>query len=134
MTRPATLCEAAERIARGGACDVAVAEFLDTFYAEPSADLRLAMLMAEPPFTGDARQDALFGAIGEYLAKQYRLPRVPPWVGDARRVLAEPWFTTTMDSDAMREYLTVSSPAEFAHRNIFTESQPLRRARRPETA
>ena len=53
---------------------------------------------------------------------------------DRDLLLAEPWFTTPMDSDAMREYLTVSSPAEFAHRNIFTESQPLRRARRPEPA
>jgi hypothetical protein len=32
-------------------------------------------------------------------------------------------------SDAMREYLTFSSPAEFASRNIFTEERPLRRAR-----
>jgi hypothetical protein len=29
----------------------------------------------------------------------------------------------------MREYLTFSSPAEFASRNIFTEERPLRRAR-----
>jgi len=29
----------------------------------------------------------------------------------------------------MREYLTYSSPAEFASRNIFTEERPLRRAR-----
>ena len=33
------------------------------------------------------------------------------------------------DSDAMREYLTFSSPGEFASRNIFTEERPLRRAR-----
>ena len=31
----------------------------------------------------------------------------------------------------MREYLTFSSPAEFASRNIFTEERPLRRARGP---
>jgi hypothetical protein len=34
----------------------------------------------------------------------------------------------------MREYLTFASPAEFASRNIFTEVQPLRRARGPQPA
>jgi hypothetical protein len=34
-------------------------------------------------------------------------------------------------TDGMREYLTFSSPAEFASRNIFTEERPLRRARGP---
>ncbi len=133
MTRPATLSEAAERVARGVPREIALSEFLDTFYLEPSAEARYAMLAAEPAFSGDARLDALLGAIGEYLAKQFRLPRVPPWVGDKRRVLDLPWHTTDSDSDAMREYLTVSSPAEFVHHNIFTEAMPLRRARRPET-
>ena len=35
------------------------------------------------------------------------------------------------DDGAMREYLTFSSPGEFASRNIFTEERPLRRARGP---
>jgi hypothetical protein len=129
MTRPVTLCEAAERIAQGAPRDVALAEFLDNFYVEVSGEARLAMLAAEPPLSGDVRLDALFGAIGEYLAKQHRLVRVPPWVGHPCRVLAEPWFTGADDSDGMCEYLAVSSPAEFVHHNIFTESMPLRRAR-----
>jgi hypothetical protein len=37
-------------------------------------------------------------------------------------------------TDAMREYLTFASPAEFASRNIFTEGRPLRRARGPQPA
>jgi hypothetical protein len=131
MTRPATLCEAAERIVHGQQRDKALAEFLDSFYVETSTAARLAMLQTEPPFTGDARTDALFGAVGEYLAKQFRLGHVPHWVADKRRVLDEPWFTAGSDSDAMREYLTVSTPAEFLHRNIFTEPMPLRRARDP---
>jgi hypothetical protein len=130
MTRPVTLSEAAERIAQGAPRDVALAEFLDSFYIEASAEARLTMLAGEPPLSGDARLDALLGAIGEYLAKQHRLARVPPWVGDPRRVLVEPWFTGADDSDGMREYLAVSSPAEFIHHNIFTEPTPLRRARR----
>jgi hypothetical protein len=36
---------------------------------------------------------------------------------------------TPFTDDAMREYLTFASPAEFRSRNIFTEERPLRRAR-----
>jgi hypothetical protein len=79
--------------------------------------------------TRNDRLDALVGAIAEYLAKQRCLGRVPGWVCDPARRLAEPWFTTSSLSDAMREYLTFASPAEFASRNIFTEERPLRRAR-----
>ena len=71
------------------------------------------------------------GAIAEYLAKQRRLGRVPHWVCDPARRLDKPWFTVTSPSDSMREYLTYSSPAEFASRNIFTEERPFRRARGP---
>jgi hypothetical protein len=39
-----------------------------------------------------------------------------------------------MADDGFREYLTFSSPAEFASRNIFTEERPLRRARGPRSA
>ena len=69
------------------------------------------------------------GASVEYLARQRRRGSVPHWVCDPARGLPTPWFTATNPSDAMREYLTFSSPAEFASRNIFTEERPLRRAR-----
>lgn len=129
MTRPATLCEAAERVSAGAPREVALAEFLDSFYSAAQPAEKLAMLDAEPRLSGDARLDALLGAVAEYLAKQHRLPHVPAWVGGAARVLAEPWFTSADDSDGMREYLALMSPAEFIHHNIFTEPEPLRRAR-----
>ena len=128
MTRPATLSETAERIAAGADPGAVLAEFLDSFYTAPTASARADALSAEPPPTGQARQDALLAAVAEYLAKQHGLPGVPHWVADASRCLAEPWFTAGADSDAMREYLAVRSPAEFIHHNIFTEPQPLRRA------
>jgi hypothetical protein len=84
--------------------------------------------------TGDARLDALVGAIAEYSAEQRRLGRVPGWVSDPARRLTSPWFTAASPSDAMREYLTFSTPREFALRNIFTEERPLRRARGPHPA
>src|SRR5271169_4603125 len=129
--RPNTLAEAVEKIQGGLAQDIALAEFVDTFDLARSDDDRYASIEREPRLTGDDRLDALVGAIAEYLAKQRRLGRVPPWVSNPARRLASTWFTTVSPSEAMREYLTFRSPAEFASRNISTEEQPLRRARGP---
>jgi hypothetical protein len=129
--RPNTLAEAVETIRAGALRDVVLAEFVDTFdLAKTDAD-RYASIAREPQLTGDKRLDALVGAIAEYLAKQRRLGRVPRWVCDPARRLDRPWFTAENPSAALREYLTFSSPAEFASRNIFTEERPLRRARGP---
>src|SRR5258708_36519575 len=127
--RPKALAEAVESIQGGSPEDVVLAGFVDTFDLAKTDQDRYASIEREPKLTGDAKLDALVGAIAEYLAKQRRLGRVPPWVCDPARRLDSPWFTTTSPTDAMREYLTFSSPAEFASRNIFTEERPLRRAR-----
>jgi hypothetical protein len=132
--RPNTLADAVESIEAGSAQDVALAEFVDTFDLAKTDQDRYASIEREPKLTGDDRLDALVGAMAEYLAKQRRLGRVPPWASDPARRLSSPWFTTSSPSDAMREYLTFSSPVEFASRNIFTEEQPLRRARGPQPA
>jgi hypothetical protein len=129
--RPKTLAEAVERIQAGAARDVELAQFLDTFDLARTDDARYATIEDEPALTKDERLDALVGAMAEYLAKQRRLGHVPSWVCDPARRLSSPWFTTADPSDAMREYLTFSSPGEFASRNIFTEERPLRRARGP---
>jgi hypothetical protein len=127
--RPNTLADAVEMIAAGSAHDAVLAEFIDVFDLAKTDQDRYASIEREPKLTGDKRLDALVGATAEYLAKQRRLGRVPHWVCDPARRLPTPWFTATNPSDAMREYLTFSSPAEFASRNIFTEERPLRRAR-----
>ena len=128
---PNTLFEAVERIRTGSPQEVVLAEFVDTFELAKTDRDRYLAIEGEPKLTGDVRLDALVGAIAEYLAKQRRLGRVPHWVCDPARRLDRPWFTVANPSDAMREYLTFSSPAEFASRNIFTEERPLRRARSP---
>ena len=129
--RPNTLAEAVETIQAGSTRETVLAEFVDTFDLASTDQDRYASIEQEPKLTGEDRLDALVGAIAEYLAKQRRLGRVPHWVCDPARRLNKPWFTATNPSDAMREYLTFSSPAEFASRNIFTEERPLRRARGP---
>jgi hypothetical protein len=127
--RPATLAEAYERIIAGAESDVALTEFLDTFYLAERPERRLDTLRDEPALTGDARLDTLAGAIAEYLARQYKLPSIPAWAFQPVRYLDRAWHTTPFDSNAMREYMTYASPAEFRSRNIFTEERPLRRAR-----
>jgi hypothetical protein len=127
--RPTTLAETYERIVAGTDCDLALAEFLDNFYVTPTADGRLGTLLREPRLTGDEHLDALAGAVTEYLARQYELRSIPAWAFEPSRYLEHPWHTCSIDSPGMREYLTYSSPAEFASRNIFTEERPLRRAR-----
>jgi hypothetical protein len=127
--RPSTLAEAIERVRAGESSEVSLAEFVDTFLMASDNDDRYATIESAPDRSGDARLDALAGAIAEYLAKQYRLGRVPPWVSQPWRRLDEPWFTTSSSSPSMREYLSVASPAEFRSRNIFTEERPLQRAR-----
>jgi hypothetical protein len=129
--RPNTLAEAVERVQLGAARDATLAEFIDAFDLAPTPAARYACLADEPATGDDQKLDALVGAMAEYLAKQHRLGRVPKWVSGPRRRLAQPWFATTEPTDAMREYLTFASPAEFASRNIFTEERPLRRARSP---
>jgi hypothetical protein len=126
--RPTTLADAVERICAGAPRDAVLAEFVDMFDLA-GADERYALIEREPQVTGDHRLDALVGAIAEYLAKQRRLGRVPAWAGGPARRLDRPWFTAPSSTPAMQEYLTFSSPAEFASRNIFTEERPLRRAR-----
>lgn len=130
--RPNTLAEAVASIGAGSSRDAVLAEFIDTFDLAKTDQDRYASIEQEPKLTGDARLDALVGAIAEYLAKQRRLGRVPRWVSGSARRLSSPWFTTASPSDAMREYLTFASPAEFASRNIFTEERPLQRARGPQ--
>ena len=130
--RPATLAQTAERIVSGHSLDKALPEFLDEFYLAATPELRIAMLADEPVLTSDPRVDGLFGAVAEYLAHQFNLPKVPAWAYSPVRYLDRAWHASSMVDDGFREYLTFASPAEFASRNIFTEERPLRRARGPQ--
>jgi hypothetical protein len=127
--RPGTLAETYERILAGEPREKLLPEFLDTFYLAPTDEMRMKTLEDEPPLTGDSRLDALAGAIADYLSRRYLLPEPPEWAFKSQRFLNDPWHDSPFDSEAMREYLTFASPAEFRSRNIFTEERPLRRAR-----
>lgn len=137
--RALTLANSVEEIRTGTAYETTLADFADGFNLATTDAERYEMLRDEPALTHDRKIDALIGAVAEYLAKQHALSRVPPWASNPARILDSPWHTSSMFidwkreylTDGMREYLTFSSPAEFASRNIFTEERPLRRARGP---
>jgi hypothetical protein len=129
--RPSTLAQTAERVVSGQSPDRALPEFLDEFYLAATPERQSAMLAEEPRPTGDSRLDGLFGAVAEYLAHEFNLPRVPAWAYLPGRYLDRAWHVSSIVDKGFKEYLTFASPAEFASRNIFTEERPLRRARGP---
>jgi hypothetical protein len=126
--RPESLAEAVEQHrATGLPLDHCLSEFLDEFYTRPAE--RQRMIEEEPAYTGDPRADAYVGGVGEHLALRWKL-RIPEWVHDPRRFLHEPWYVDDV-GPALAAFLLMESPMAFRHRLIFTEAEPLRRARFP---
>lgn len=76
--RTRSLRQAAAHGLQLGHRDAFLREFLDEFYVEQSLERRAAMLMDEPPITGEDRADAYYAAVAEHLSFNYRLP-APPW-------------------------------------------------------
>jgi hypothetical protein len=126
MNRPDTLAEVAYRISAGAAFGPTLSEFLDEFYR--NADRRAAMIADEPARLGDPREHAILGAVGEHLARRWSLA-VPTWTDHPSRFLHEPYFTTPIEN--LKAMLLAQSPLAFRRRLIFTEAEPLRRARMP---
>lgn len=125
--RPRTLAEVADLAVQGDSFDRCLANFLDGFYAAPSA----AALVATPQFLVQiqgqmgAVRDAYLAATAEELARRHMLP-VPQWTGSGKRALREPWFASTLK--ALRAVLLVESPPAFRARNLFVSENALSRA------
>ena len=114
---------------REGAFSVLLDEFLDAFYTETASARRQDMIDEEPPRIGEERHDAYIGAVGEHLARRWGLC-IPARSGAPWREVAEPWFVGMMGK-GLSGLLLVESPIAFRSRRIFTEAEPLRRARMP---
>ena len=125
--RPTSLKEAVDRIVAGQNWVDAVSEFLDEFYTSSPAE-RQRMIGEEPRQTGVAFQDAFIGAVGEHLARRWGL-EIPAWTDDPDRFLNEPSFPEYME--LAKPVFLRDSPIGFRRRLIFTEAEPLRRARFP---
>ena len=125
--RPNSLKEAVNRTLRGYGLMDALSEFLDEFYLSGTAE-RQRMIGEEPKLTGVAFQDAYIGAVGEHLARRWGLD-IPAWAEDPRRFLETPHFPEFME--LAKPVFLRDSPIAFRRRLIFTEAEPLRRARFP---
>src|SRR5690242_17389397 len=116
--RPKTLAEVAALALAGDSCYMCLANFLDEFYAGPTA----SALADEPkllaPQDGDTGRlrDAYLAATAEKLARRYNFPS-PEWAASADRALHKPWFVTQMAS--LRAVLLLESPPAFRARNLF---------------
>jgi len=129
LIRPGTLAQALRLVLDDGeTLRFCLAGFLDEFYADRDSASRRARVVEAPALTGDARQDALFGAIGEHLCHRWNLSTPPEWTNDSARFLDRPWF---MGPERMKAFLLAESPSAFRRRFIFTEAEPLRRASMP---
>jgi hypothetical protein len=127
MKRPNTLAEVARRLkADPSAQHVLVAGFLDNFYTQPQR--RQGMLDPQPELTGDPVIDATLGAMAEHLARRWNL-LIPKWAEQPERFLKRPYFPASVQ--ALKPLLIAQSPLAFRRRFIFTEHEPLKRARMP---
>lgn len=123
-----TLAEVAERRKSGGDFSALLSDFLDTFYGALSKSRAQELISEEPQALDDATEHAALGAIAEHLARRWKLS-IPAWTNDSSRFLRQPYFTTPLEG--LNALLLVASPLAFRRRLIFTEAEPLRRARRP---
>ena len=133
LTRPGTLAEALRRArAETGIDDegfrTALAEFLDTFYLDPDRYSQRARVDEDPGLVGVAKVDAFIGAVGEHLCRRWNLGDPPEWTDASERFLDRPFF---MGLERMKAFMIIESPSAFRRRMIFTEAEPLRRARMP---
>ena len=130
MNRPGTLAEVAHRVNAGSqSFEFALREFVDSFYTNPAE--RQSMIDEEPEPLADVRQHAALGGVGEHLARRWKLD-IPAWTEHPSRFLKRPYFTSRLQS--LKAMLLVQSPLAFRRRLIFTEAEPLRRARMPRDA
>jgi hypothetical protein len=128
MPRPHTLAEVAQRRNTGEDFSLLLREFLDEFYSAVCRGEAAACIAEEPERLPELREHASLGAVGEHLARRWNL-LIPPWTDDSSRFLRRPYFTTTLEG--LKALLLVESPIAFRRRLIFTEAEPLRRARMP---
>jgi len=105
-----------------------LAEFLDEFYMDTELASQRDRLLEAPDRSSDPVRDAFFGGIAEHLCRRWGLGPAPEWTDEPSRFLSRPFF---MGPERMKPILMAESPSAFRRRFIFTEAEPLRRARMP---
>ena len=128
LRRPGTLLQVQQRVDGGASFRDAIAEFLDEFYLDEILASRRDRLAERPALSGDAVRDAYMGAVGEHLSSRWMLGEAPSWVHETERFLSKPVF---IGPERFKAFLLAESPSAFRRRFLFTEAEPLRRARMP---
>lgn len=119
-----TLERVSHRVRGGEDLRFAVREFLDEFDLLAREDLRRRAIRARPEPTGDARADALLGALAEHLAAVCGFDR-PEWAVEHERFLDRFWFVSPVSG--FRALAVAQSPAAFRRRGIFIAEGALQR-------
>ena len=124
--RPQSLTQVADRPIDAQAFSLAWREFLDRFYAAPSASALLdEPRLLHPRLNDDGYADAFLAAMAAELARRHHLP-VPLWTTAPQRYLRDPHFA--LKSRKNWAVLLQDSPAEFRARRIFVSANVLDRA------
>ena len=121
------MAEVAALALTGESFDLCLANFLDEFYANPSAQALMEEPLLLAPAFGDLGkiQDAYLAAATEELARRFNLP-CPEWTPTEQRALRRPWFASNLAS--LRAVLIHESPPAFRARNLFVSENALSRA------
>jgi len=124
--RPKSLAEVVQLTLQGDPFDFCLANFLDGFYAAPTAEALAAPPVLLAPANGELGgvQDAYLAATAEHLAWTNGFP-IPGWVVAEARKLHHPWFASPLA--ALRTVLLLESPAAFRSRNLFVSENALSR-------
>ena len=119
-----TLADVARLTLQGDSFDRCLANFLDQFYAAPSAaTLSEAPILLQTTKGELGRiEDAYLAATAEELARRFFVA-TPEWVMAEERKLHHPWFASPLAS--LRTILLSESPAAFRARNLFVSENAL---------
>jgi len=128
--KPKSLADVAAVAREDGDCfGRASGAFGQNFYLEKDKAAQQAMLDPIPVPTGDPKDDAWLGAIGEHLAQRWDL-EVPPWTQEVAFMGGQkPSFWP--DEALARDIQIVETPPAFRRRLLFTSAEPLMNAQFP---
>jgi hypothetical protein len=121
-----TLRESMEDVREPGDFGFAIRNFLDRFYAAPTAAwIEDEPELLSPRLADEGLADAWVAAVAEQLASVNSFP-CPPWATRHERVKKTPWFAAK--SPNLKAILLQESPAAFRVRNLFVSANALSRA------
>jgi hypothetical protein len=119
---PGTLAEVLDDVRQGHLYEFAMGRFLLEFHTDQDPETRRWRIEDEPDLAPNPVLNALLGAAGEHLARQWGLGEAPAWTARPERYLDRPYFTTV---GVPKSELLQKSPPAFRRRQIFTIAEPL---------